>query len=551
MVRDIIRLIRSFSQKERYLFYGASVVFSLALLAAIVNGFYSNTIVQPATGGEYTEGVIGQPVAVNPILAGTSEVDRDLVKTLFSDVISLAQNYSTSSTGKVWTVKLKQDLLWSDGEPLTSADVVFTLNMIQDPDSGSPLAQAWQGITIDRISDLEVRFTLKSPYAFFLDNLKNFYVAPAHVFDKVPAANLDLSDFNLQPVGSGPYKFVSYEKQKSGLVFAYRLERNPNFAGAPALIERLNFIFFSNYNDAFLAFNNKTIDGLGGFDPATADQLKINHKTTELSLPRYYAVFFNSSNNPVLKDASTRRALDLAIDKEKLVANILRSAGEASRGPLSPFLEGYSSSTYANAVFSQQEAGALLQKNGWKKDDKGIYGRTVGKVQQTLQFELIVPNIPFLIATANELQVDWAALGAAVTVTVETPEEVQNQRIKSRNYDALLFGNVLRNSDLYSFWHSSQTRSPGLNLALYQNSKVDALLDSVRKNFSESKRSADLKKIQELIYSDTPAVFLYSPYYLYGSPKNLGGFDTTFLLTPSDRFNHIGTWFLQTSRIFK
>src|SRR6185295_6719831 len=113
------------------------------------NSFYSNTIVQPASGGEYSEGVIGQPVAINPILAGTGEVDRDLVKTLFSDLISLSQNYSTSSTGKIWTVKLKQDLRWSDGKPLTAGDVVFTLNMIQDPDSGSPLQTAWQGITAD------------------------------------------------------------------------------------------------------------------------------------------------------------------------------------------------------------------------------------------------------------------------------------------------------------------------------------------------------------------------------------------------------------------
>lgn len=551
MIRDIIRLIRSFSQKERYLFYGATVLFCVALIASLANSIYSNTTLEPASGGEYTEGVIGQPIAINPIFAGNNEVDRDLIKTLFSDLISLSQNYSTSSNGKVWSIKLKQDLKWSDGKPMTAGDVVFTLNMIQNPDSGSLQESAWQGITVDRISDLEARFTLKSPYAFFLDNLKNFYLAPAHIFENVPAANLRLSDYNLEPIGSGPYKFVSYDKQKNGLIASYHLEKNPEFSGSAPLIDRLNFIFFTNYNDAFLSFNNKTIDGLGGFDPATANELKINHQTRELGLPRYYAVFFNPLNNPALKDASTRRALNMAVDKEMLVKDVLNGAGEVARGPLLKEFEGYSSEIYTDERFSIADASALLEKNKWKKNDAGIYSRTVGKTEQTLSFELITPDIPFLITTANRLKENWTKLGASVTVKTQTPEDIQTENIKPRSYDALLFGNVLKTSDLYSFWNSGQTRSPGLNLAMYQNATVDTLLDSVRKNFSLSKRIADLKKIQQIINTDMPAIFLYSPHYLYGSPKSLGGFDSTFLISPSDRFNTVNAWFLETTRVFK
>lgn len=528
-----------------------TVLFCAALIASLSNSIYNNTTLEPASGGEYTEGVVGQPIAINPVLAGNNEVDRDLIKTLFSDLISLSQSYSTSSNGKVWSVKLKQDLKWSDGKPLTAGDVVFTLNMIQNPDSGSPQESAWQGITVDRISDLEARFTLKSPYTFFLDNLKNFYVAPAHIFANVPAANLHLSDYNLEPIGSGPYKFVSYDKQKNGLIAGYHLEKNPEFAGSPPLIDRLNFVFFTNYNDAFLSFNNKTIDGLGGFDPATSHELKINHQTREIALPRYYAVFFNPVNNPALKDASTRKALNLAVDKETLVKDVLSGSGEVQYGPLSKQLEGYSAEIFTDEHFSLADATSLLEKNKWKKNDSGIYSKTVGKTEQLLSFELITPDIPFLVSTANRLKENWIKLGASVTVKIQTPEDIQTQNIKPRSYDALLFGNVLKTSDLYSFWNSGQTRSPGLNLASYQNTTVDKLLDSVRKNFDPTKREADLKKIQQAIADDMPAVFLYSPHYLYGSPKSLGGFDTTFLISQSDRFNTVNSWFLETTRVFK
>lgn len=551
MIRDIIRLIRSFSQKERYLFYGAAVVFLVTLIASITGGIYSSTKLEPAPGGEYTEGVVGQPTAINPILAGGSEVDRDLIRTMFADLISLSQSYSTSSAGKVWSVKLKQDLQWSDGQPLTAGDAVFTLNMIQNPDSGSPLSESWRGITVDRISDLEVRFTLKSPYAFFLDNLKGFYPAPEHIFKNVPAANLHLSDYNLEPVSSGPYKFVSYEKQKSGLISAYHLEKNSFFSGSAPLIDRLNFTFFTNYNDALLSFNNKNIDGLGGFDSAAADELKINHQTRELDLPRYYAVFFNPNNNPALKDRATREALALATDKDQLVKDILSGYGSAANGPLSPNLDGYAGDVYAQEHFSIAEAAVLLEKNKWKKDDQGVYVRAAGKSTERLKFELVTPEIPFLVATANNLKANWAKLGADVTVTVEPSQKIQEERIKSRNYEALLFGNVLRNSDLYSFWHSGQRFNPGLNLASYQNAAVDGLLDSIRKNFNPVKRAGDLKKVQQAINADRPAIFLFSPRYLYAGPKNLGGFTETFLLSPADRFSNVSNWFLRTNRVFK
>ncbi len=552
MIRDFFRLLKSLMPRERYVFFSALTLFVFALGLSILNNFYNNTVVQPASGGEYTEGIVGQPIAINPILMGSNEPDQVLVKTLFSSLMTLADSYNTSSKGTVWSIKLKPDLKWSDGQPLTSDDVLFTVQTIQDPAAGSPQLAAWQGVTIERISEREVRFTLKAPYAFFVDNLKTLYVAPAHLFEQVPPANLHLATYNLEPIGSGPFKFVSYEKQKNGFISSYHLTANSEYPGKRALIDKLNFIFFSNYNDAFLSFNTKSIDGLGGFDPINVTDLKINHQTDAFALPRYYAVFFNPTVPSATNDSTVRTALDLATNKQRLITDVLSGHGQIALGPLSPFTPGYNADIYVHDHNSTDEAISLLSKNGWKKDAGGILTRTVGKTTQRLEINLFTPDIPFLVTTANHLKEDWAAIGAKVTVTSVALDQLRDSNIKGRTYQALLFGNVLRdNGDIYSFWHSSARFSPGLNLAVYKNSAVDGLLESIRKNFDEAKRNVDLKKLQQIIHDEHPAIFLYSPEYLYAAPRDLGGLDQKFLLSPSDRFADSNLWFLNTSRVFK
>ena len=121
-------------------------------------------------------------------------------------------------------MRLKEGLTWQDGQQLTSDDVVFTVQSIQDPDAHSPLYQSWQGVTATRVSELEVQFTLTNPYAFFGDNLKNLYIVPKHLYADTPPGNWHLSDYNLKPVGSGPYQFLSYNKNSDGFISSYSLQ---------------------------------------------------------------------------------------------------------------------------------------------------------------------------------------------------------------------------------------------------------------------------------------------------------------------------------------
>ena len=184
----------------------------------------------------------GQP-NVNPVIA-SSQTDLSLVKLIYSNVRDIADSIQASPDGRTWTVRLKEGLTWQDGQKLTSDDVIFTVQMIQDPDANSPLAQDFGGVTVSRVSELELQFNLASPYAFFGNTLNNLYVIPKHLFADVPPGNWRLSDYDLKPVGSGPYQFASYEKDPDGFISDYSLTAWDGSPEAKPLIQNFNFSFF-------------------------------------------------------------------------------------------------------------------------------------------------------------------------------------------------------------------------------------------------------------------------------------------------------------------
>lgn len=565
MFRTLLRLFKSFTKAERYLFIGALVIFAVALAFNTTKAIYHNTTLMPKVGGQYTEGLVGQPITLNPLLGGSNETDKDLIELLFADLITLSEKYEVSTDGKTWTIDLKPELVWSDGEPLNADDVIFTLGTIQAPETGSPLASSWQGVVIERISERSIAISTKTPYVFFLDNLKNFKIAPRHIFQSIPPQNLRLSNYNLEPVASGPYQFVSYEKEKDGFITKYSFSSNPYYAGTRALIPSFYVSFFKNYQDAILAFNQKAIDGLGGFDPANIDDLKITRQVLEINVPRYYALFLNQSAHPALKEKEVRVALDSATPKRAIIDSVFGSRALLVSGPILPYISGYDESVY-NALENSTTTSpaATLDDAGWKlnTDDlstqtglpvqTGVREKTSGKTTIKLEFEMAVPDIEFLVETAKMIQGAWATLGVKLTLNILPPAELNSTLIRTRNYQMVLFGNILRgNPDIFSFWHSSQRFSPGLNLSLYENSTVDKLLESVRKEFDSTKRNEALSKIQAEIFKDHPTIFLFSPTYLYATTKDLGGFNGQFIATTSHRFSNVAKWYLETSRVFK
>jgi peptide/nickel transport system substrate-binding protein len=262
-------------------------------------------------------------------------------------------------------------------------------------------------------------------------------------------------------------------------------------------------------------------------------------------------VFFNQSINLGLQDPAVREALSSAVDRNALVNAALGGNGTQEYGPVPQGAEYYSavSSPTSSPAFAE----SLLDNAGWTVVGSSTFRSKVIKgTTIPLVVNLTVPQIDFLAKSASYLQDTWQAIGVQVNVIPDSSNDIVKNLIPARNYESLLFGNVLGpSSDLYSFWDSSQDFAPGLNLSLYNNASVNTLIERARQNTPSATTSEELASAQTDIAADYPAIFLYSPDYVYVTNKNVQGITTSLLTDPSDRFREIEQWYLNTARVLK
>ncbi len=542
------KIFSVFSRSERRVFIAAFVLVLASSVSLVVLFIKEKTVVVAAHGGNYTEGVLGQPTHINPVTA-SNEADKSLVRLLFSNISDISDKIIVDKTGKNWGIRLKENIRWSDGEKLTSDDVIFTIQKIQDPDSGSPVSPSWQGIGVNRVSELELEITLGSPYSFFSENLKQLYIIPKHLFAETPVSNWRLSRYSLQPVGSGPYAFDSYEAREDGFITAYHLKTNKFYFASRPLITEFNLRFFSNAVEMINMFNSGQIDGFA-IDSGQAGGIKRPYETHKFFLSSYYAVFFNQGQNLALQDKKVRQALSIAVNRRELVDEILKGSGEIRFGPVSAAL--LQNSEGQASDFSTETANQILDSSGWLMGSSTVRQKTIKNSKINLELNLLVPQISFLQKTAEKLQIYWANIGVKTNIIPLQPEDISGDTIKNRNYQTVLFGNMLNPpTDLFAFWHSSQRFYPGLNLSLYNNKQVDNLITSINRSTDDSKRSSDILNLQNVISGDYPAAFLYSPYYVYFSIKDLQGIQAGLINEPTERLNNVAGWYLKTTRSLK
>lgn len=546
-MNNLKKIFLSFSRKEKAAFIAAAAVFLVSGIVLFGMFVKQTTHVIPAQGGEYTEGMVGQPTFLNPVLAAT-EIDRSLVHLLFATAADLADSIESESAGRTWRMRLKEGLIWTDGRKLTSDDIIFTIQKIQDPETQSPLYASWQGVTVERESELEVRFNLVGPYPFFEGNLQNLHPMPKHLFVDTPAANWKLSEFNLQPVGSGPFRFGSFEKQPNGFLSTYHLLANPNYALGRPLLDQVEVKFFPRSEEVLREFNTGLVDGFGSFDAGLLKDIQRPYNLAAFAMPSYYGVFWNQTQNAVLQSLAVRKALSDAVDRRILIEGVFDGHAVPMTNPLPHTIFPFE----ATSAPSLDEVKTALDEAGWRMGEGGVRTRTERNVTNALEFSLTVPKIPFLVATADRLAETWTELGAKVNVIQVNPEEVAQRTIKNREYQAILFGNILNPlPDLYSFWHSNERFHPGLNLALYNNRRADQAIEAIRREMDADKREEELKNLQATIIADYPAVFLYSPSYVFATSKDLRGVEPRLLAETPDRFADSRLWYVKTARTLK
>lgn len=509
----------------------------------------------PKVGGEYIEGIVGQPLYVNPVISQTSEADGDLTQLIYSGLFKydkdgnvvpdLVESYSISDDQKEYKVLLRKNIIWHDGQALDAQDVFFTFNVLQDASYKSPLRQSLQGVDVRVEDDYTIVFSLKNQYVGFLDNL-TVGILPKHLWENIAPEKFALAEYNLHPIGSGPYAFSDLQKNADGTILTFKLAAFKNYYDGGPYISNLTFNFYPDDDALIAAYNKKEIMGMGSIPPQNIKNIK-NIKSTninQLVIPRYFAVFFNQTKSIALADDNVRKALNLGVNRQEIIDDVLYGKGMALTSPFFPQMNGYVDN---KNQFDIEGAKKILDDAGWKLDDN------VRKKDKTkLEFELITTDWPEFVQTADMLKAQWERLGAIVNVKVLTVSDLQQNYIKTREYDSLLFGQGISfNPDLYSFWHSSQKNDPGLNLSMFDNKEADGLLEKMRQETDQSKRTESYQKFQEILSKENPAAFLYGRYYLYPTSTTLRGIDVQNINSPQQRFTDVNKWYVKTKRVWK
>jgi len=563
---EIKKAISHFSKREYFIFFGFVIILCISTLIILgnINKFFMVKVA--LKGGSITEGIVGTPRFINPVLA-FSDADQDLVLLIYSGLMrkspdgtltmDLAEKYEISKDSLTYTFTLKDKIYFHDEKPITTDDIVFTVNKIKDPVIKSPKKGNWDGISVEKIDEKTVKFTLKQPYASFLENT-TLGIMPAYLWS---TTSIELNDANIQPIGSGPYKIGKVSKQSGGLIDYYDLIPFKKFNLGEPYIKKMTLRFYSNENDQISALEKGEVDQISSITPSNAQILKEeNYRIEFLTLPRVFGLFFNQSQNQIFTDKNIIKAIDLAINKDNIVRDVLLGYGVVINDPIPPNMINYQklnkedNTSYEEKINKAQD---ILSKDGWKKGvdgflQKTITGKNKKKTTTYLEFSISTGNAPELAKSAELIKQNLENIGMKVNIKTFEIGNLNQGVIRPRKYDALFFGQIINHkSDLFAFWHSSQRKDPGLNVAMYTNAKVDKILEDAFTTIDEQARIKKYAQFEDEIKKDMPAVFLYSPDFIYVVSRNLQGFSLDHIITSGDRFLNSYLWYTETDNVWK
>ena len=358
---------------------------------------------------------------------------------------------------------------------------------------------------------------------------------------------------NAKPTGSGPYEISGIKRNSVGIISSYELSANKNFILGRPNIKKIIMKFYPSEKDLLTAYQKGEIDMINAITPQELEKIKTSNSVKSLSLPRIFSLFLNQNNAKVLTKKEIRQALNLSVDRKKIIGEVLKGYGAELFFPLPAGTFGALSKSETDE-YSPEKAKELLDKNGWKMNTgEQVLEKKIGKELFKFSFSISTSDAPELKETAYLLKSMWEKIGAKVDVKIFETGDLAQNIIRPRKYGALLFGEIVgRDPDPFAFWHSSQRNDPGLNVALYTNIKADKILEEARSIQDETKRADKYKEFQEEVSKDIPAIFLFSPKFIYVIPKNLKGTDEMESVTvPSERFSAIYKWYKTTDKVWK
>jgi peptide/nickel transport system substrate-binding protein len=517
---------------------------------------------QAASGGVYTEGLVGAMGRLNPLLDWNNSADRDVDRLIYSGVMrfdargmpepDLAESWGTTADGTIYNFSLRPNAVWHDGTPVTSDDVIFTIELMKSPASFYPqdVKDLWSKVEIIRLNDKAMQFKIPEPYAPFLDYMA-FGVLPKHLLAGVPLDQVLNADFNLKPVGSGPYKF-DHLLIDNGQITGVVLVRNEQYHLQKPYIEQVIFKYYPSSAAAFDAFHAGEVAGIS---QVTKDILPQALAEPNLSiytsrLPQMGFVLFNLNNPevPFLQETKLRRALMLGLNRQRLIDAFMQGQAIPLDGPILP-----GSWAHYDGVekipYDADMAIALLKELGYTLPADGGAVR-VNKDGKPLAFSLVHPDDAIHTQMAQSIQTNWAAIGVQVNLISVPYASLQNDYLAKRSYQAALVELALPRTpdpDPYPFWHQAEATG-GQNYSQWDNRPASEYLEQARVTTDFGLRARLYRNFQVIFVRELPSLPLYVSVYTYGVNVTVQGVQMPPLYDPSDRFSLISQWYLVTRR---
>ncbi len=517
---------------------------------------------KPSSGGVYSEALIGSFNRLNPVLDYTNPADRDVDALIFSSLLSfndrglpvndLVESMGISQNGQNYNISLRENAVWHDGQPVTSEDVVFTVGLLRSEDLPVPedIRALWQTVEAESLDDKTLQFRLPEPYAPFLDYL-TFGILPQHLLGDLSPAEIIDAQFNLQPVGSGPFRFDQFlveDEQITGV----SLTAFEDYYSDPAFIELLTFKYYPNAESAISAYQAGDVLGISqvtnGILPEALQEPDLNMHSGQV--PLLSIIFLNLDNPqaPYFQDVNIRKALLMGIDRPRMINHLNDGQATLAHGPIFP-----GSWAYYDGIekieYDPEAAIQILRAAGYSIPASGGSVRT-NEEGQSLSFELVYPEGTKYEQLAQAIGSDWERLGVEANLQAVDSDELVANYLDPRTYDAALVDINLTRSpdpDPYPFWDQAQITG-GQNYSKWDDRQASEYLEQARIELDRTERARLYNNFQVRFASELPALPLFYPIYNYGIDQRINGVTMGAIYEPSDRFANITKWFLIAER---
>ena len=509
----------------------------------------------PVHGGQVIEAISGTTGPLNPLFEQEDNA-RDIDTLIYQGLTTLNQNqvvvgllatsWTVSSDGLSYTFTLRPGVRWADGKHFTADDVMFTYSVLQSIDYLEPTQQLWKLVKIEQVGDMQVKFTLKAPSAGFPLSLRQGIIA-RHLFQNTAVSDIAASVYSgAKAIGTGPFKVGSISSDRR----LVQLDRNPYARPSPYL-DHFVFRSYPLPDDAVDAVSRGEADTAGELalasgavlarrqDLSLVQMRTFNVATVLFNLSPDLAVYFNPP--------SVRQALNQAIDRQKIVHDVLEGRADPAQGPIPPSDWAYSKQSVDKLSYDQAQAQKTLQAAGWTMNvQTGILTRAGRDFSVTL---VTTDAYPFR-QVAEAVSAQLRLIGVQVKLAPSVPASVLvSKYLIGRQYQmALTVLDSGSDPDQSPFWHSGFSPD-SVNFAvdrLPRQALIDKDLEDGLAATDRATRRQKYDDFQQLMSDAAPAIFLFEPHYTYVVSKRVKGVHTNPVIDPGDRFQYVADWYVTT-----